>query len=531
MLRNKPALKYCGLTVILSNPSRFDSMSLLSAGAGTLFNNLLRPQYNSMQCDVRLMEDKNPFLPETKCILLLGQAAMHEYIVETRNNTLNEMRGSPFYYKDIPAIASFFPQDAVDIKNYESELNKESKEFSTDDEDDEDEGDQKSHSGTRRANFAFWLSRDIWKCKQLLASKENKKWPVEQEPSYRIYPSSNEVITVLANNKNNVMFLDLETDYEEQNLLCFAFSFDFGKTVYSVPVLNHEYRYSYSDLPLVIEALVTALNDNIVVAHNGHTFDFFVLAAKYHIPVRRAEDTMLMMRRCFPDIEISLGHCMSYWTYQKFHKDTDSIAYRTHQHLADKLRYCAKDVFGLALIYKAITTYAKTIPGLADSISCANRSIIPYLVCSIQGIRYDQKRVDALKKENDELLIQYNSIIEILIGEKGMETARAAIKGGKKGLLPGSNKQCCNYFHTQLGYPVLFNSPQTGEPSLGKKVMFQLALKHENPVIKFIILYRQVQKEYGALKFRPWKDDKSNILPRRGDQTKDNLLEGLHDMW
>ena len=365
----------------------------------------------------------------------------------------------------------------------------------------------------------FWLSRDVWKCKQLLRSK-NTKWPEESQPVYKIYPSADEIINELNSHENEFLYFDMETDYEEQNLLCFAFCFSSGSTVYSCPVLNHNYQPAYSSLHLIIKALVFAIDRNTIVAHNGAGFDFFVLGAKYHIPIKRAYDTMLAMRRCFPDIEISLGHCVSYWTYQKFHKDTDSIAYRTQEHLMAKLRYCAKDVFTMYLVKKAIDEYSKNIPGLAESIVCANNSIIPYLTCSIQGIRYSQEKVDTLKKENDELMMQYNRIVEILIGEKGMEEARKAIKGGKKGFLPGSNKQCCNYFHEQLGYPVLFRSTITQEPSLGKKVMYQLALKHENPVIRFILLYRQVQKEYGALKFRPWKDNENKILPRRGPQTE-----------
>jgi hypothetical protein len=64
-----------------------------------------------------------------------------------------------------------------------------------------------------------------------------------------------------------------------------------------------------------------------------------------------------------------------------------------------------------------------------------------------------------------------------------------------------------------LGYPtVVPRSEKTGMPSLGKKAMYKLALKHNNPVITFVMLYRQVQKEYGSMSFVPWKDDKGEVI-------------------
>ena len=103
MLRNKPKLKYCGLTVVLSNPSRFDRVSLLSATGGHVFNDhCLRPDFNVMQCDIRVSDDKSPLLPDTKCVLLLGEGAMRSWLPETRNNSLGEMRGSVFIVNNIP---------------------------------------------------------------------------------------------------------------------------------------------------------------------------------------------------------------------------------------------------------------------------------------------------------------------------------------------------------------------------------------------------------------------------------------------
>lgn len=516
MIRTLPKLNYSGLTVILSNPSRFDRVALLTATGGALFNEFcLQPDFNIMQCDLRVMEDKSPFLEGTKCILVMGETAMKQWIPETRENTLNEMRGSVFSIQGIPAIPSYFPQDAADVVNHERTHNVNSKEYSVGDEsDDEDsqEADAKGLSATKRSNYGFWLRADTRKCKEIIKFGKDSFIHDGQRPVYKVYPSSEEVIQVLTKTKGQFLYFDIETDYEEQNLLCFAFSFD-GHTIYSVPVLNHNYNWAYSSLHFVLRALAIAIRDNIIVAHNGASFDFRVLAQKYHIPIgKKSYDTMMAMHRCFPDVEKSLGHCTSYWTWERFHKDSDSRAYFTQEQMMTKLRYCGKDVFTMALIHKAITKYAKTIPGLEAGIQCAMDSIRPYLITSLQGIRYSQEKVNALKQENDRLMMQYLRIIKLLVGEQGMEACEKAVKGKAKAF-PGSNTQVCEYFHELLGYPtVVPRSEKTGKPSLAKKAMFLLALKFENPVITFTLLYRGVQKEYGTLKFIPYKDDNNQVI-------------------
>ena len=485
---------------------------MLTANGGVFFNqHCLQPDYNVMQCDIRVMEDKSPWLEGTKCVLLCGEAAMHEWVPNTKSNTINEMRGSPLYIGNMPAMASFFPQDCVDNKGYEQQLNVDSKNYSGEEDysEDEDEGDVKTFSHTKRSNFGFWLKADVRKCKALLR-QESPRWNIETEPTYKIFPQADEVVQVLQDTKDQYMDFDIETDYEDQNLLCFAFSFS-DDVVYSVPILDHNYHFAYSVWPLIMRALAVAFRNNIVVAHNGAAFDFPVLAYKYGLTAKRYYDTMLSMHRCYPAVEKSLGHCVSLWTNQRFHKDTDSHSYTTFQHVQEKLKYCAKDVFTMRLVRKAIQKYESTIVGLSDSISCAQRSIRPYITTMLQGIRYSDEKVAQLKNENDRLMMQYIRIIEILIGPNGIIDLRKAVKGKAKAF-PGSNKQCCEYFHNMLGYPVVARSKKTQEPSLGKKAMYKLALKFDNPVITFTMLYRQVQKEYGALNFIPWKNDDGTIV-------------------
>lgn len=316
------------------------------------------------------------------------------------------------------------------------------------------------------------------------------------------------LLDILTNTKNEELFLDIETDYSEQNLQCFSFCFGDG-IIYSVPILDYTYRPAYPDYYKIMRALAVAVRDNTVVAHNGACFDFFVLAYKYKIPVVKTYDTLIAMHRCFPDVEKSLGHCTSYWTWEKFHKDEDSHGYRTYEQMMARMRYCGKDVYTMRLIKRAIDLYAKTIPGLQKSIDDAMACIRPYLIFTLQGINVNETLVNAMCKENDRLMVQYNRFTEFFIGPDGMEE----IRGGKKlGMFAGSNPQCCKYFHGMLDYAVVAkgkpNAMGQQSPSLGKKALYRLALKHINPVINLICAYRAVKKETSRLRFLPWDMNK-----------------------
>ena len=468
----------------------------------------MQPEINSMQIDVRLCEDNSPFLEGTKCIITQGEYACHTLLPETRDNTLGEVRGGIYSHKGIPTIPTFSAQEAADIKNYEDELNNLSKNYTGDGEasdSDEEEGDGKRHGKTKRANYAFWIKADCRKAKHILSHGVS----VHTHPAYIIQPPVDGVINILTNTKNQHLYFDIETYYEEQNLLCFAFSFE-GREVYSIPILDYNYRM-VSQVHHIMRALAIAVRDNVVVAHNGAAFDFFVLANKYHIPINKTYDTMLAMHRCFPDIERSLGHCTSLWTNERFHKDTDSRAYATAEHMRQKLMYCAKDVWTMFLIKQSIDKYARTIPGLADSIATAMSCIKPYLTTSLQGIKYSDAVRQKVLADNDVLLNKYLMLIEYLIGTEGMANTRKAVKGKAK-TMPNSNSQCCEYFHNLMGYAVVGRSLKTGKPSLAKKNLYKLQLKNNNPVMTLISVFRAVAKESSMLKFVPWKDDNNKVI-------------------
>ena len=220
LLRTKPRLPYCGLTVVLSNPSGHDTVNLLAGNGGMLFNkHCLQPDYNSMQIDVRLAEDKSPMLEGTKCIIIMGEYACHTLLPETRLNTLGEVRGGIYEYKGIPTIPTFSAQEAADIKNYEDEINTLSKSYSGDDSvsdsGDEEEGDGKRHGKTKRANYAFWIKHDTNKAKRIL---KHGRIQNGVNPNYKMFPAADEVINILTRTKGQHLYFDIETDYEEQNL-------------------------------------------------------------------------------------------------------------------------------------------------------------------------------------------------------------------------------------------------------------------------------------------------------------------------
>lgn len=500
MLRSKPKFTYCGLTIVLSHKSRFDKYELLSATGGWFFDNrCLRPDINRYQCDVRLREDKEPLLPNTKCVLLLGEEAMQDWLCKPENH-LGEIRGSVYIVNGIPYVCSYYPQDCVDVRDYEGDLNPDAQRGDDYEEEDEEGGDEKRRHGfTSRKNYGFWLIKDVSRVKSIL----ERGLPDSEPVSYITYPRQEEVEEILQTTKNNVLHFDEETDYE-CNIQCFSFGFDDSPTIYNVPCLLPDYSWAYTGLHKIYKALAVSCRDNCLVAHNGHNFDFFVLGHKYGIPINRVFDTMIAHHRCWPEIEKSLGHCMSHLTWEPFHKDTDA-PYNSLENARLKWEYCGRDVLGMKMVYKNLLKYAKKIPGLEASITQAMSSIKPYLTTTLQGIEYKQEILQEVMNENDRWMNQYIRLIRLLIGEKSL----AIIQGKSKAGLPSSNVQCCRYFHDMLGYPIVAKGKEkddgTRSPSLGKKALYKLRLNNENPVIDICLWYRELAKESGSLKFTPFK--------------------------
>jgi hypothetical protein len=504
MLRHPPKFGYCGLTIVMSNPSRFDNVSLLSANGGGFFESeCLYPFFNRHQCDIRLVGDKSPLLPETKGVLLLGEKSLQE--TTHTLNSLGEMRGSPWRCPKtgILHIASYNPQDCVDVKNYEARLNPFLLREQNDTEDDE-ETSEKRHGKTNWTNYGFWLQSDTAKIARVILNGGQIPYRFPEwectKPTYIVRPRAEQVIELLTNTKGQFLYFDMETDVPWMNMLCFAFSFD-EKTIYTVPILLPNYTTAYTSLETakIMRALAIGARDSTLVAHNGASFDYLVLALKHKIAIRSVYDTLVAQHRCFPAVEKSLGHCISYWTYLPFHKDEGSGGYNNYQQAESLWSYCGKDVYTMVLVHKHQIEYAKSIKGLTASIDQAQRSIRPYIGTTLTGMLTDMEYTNKKISENDRLMMQYWRCIRLLVGEDTIRTLQA----NSTKPMPSSNPQCVKYFHDMLGYKVVARSVKTGGPSLDEKSMYKLALRQNNPVIDFILKYRQTQKETSAMKFIP----------------------------
>ncbi len=490
MLSSPPKFQYCGLTIVLSNANRFEKRELLQGtGAYFFMEECLKPHINIFQCDIRIIDDKRKLLPNTKVILLLGQRAFSQYT--NRDESLDEARGSPYIINGIPCIASFNYQDAVDVRDYESKHNKEL--IENDEEEYEEARDSyisdKSRSQTARGNYRFWLKSDTKKAIRIL---ENDGCIPEPSftPIYHIYPSSNSIIEILQEERNKDLYIDIETDIETLDIRCFSFNFSNSKDIYCVPVLDINYLPAYEQIPQIFRALGKAFYNNTTVAHSGAVFDFFIFGYKYRIPVgKNLFDTLISAHRIYPTVEKSLGHQISLWTYLPYHKNESAYAYRTLTDFERLLQYCGKDVYTMKLVKEAQLEYAKNDPGLLASINQAMKSIRPYLIMSLLGMKFSEEERLAWIDKSDRLATQYMRIIRILTGEN----VEMLI----------SNKKCTKYFNEMLGYDIVKRT-KTGASSLAADALLKLKLKHDNPVIDFLIKYREKLKEAGTLNWKTW---------------------------
>lgn len=514
MFHHPPVLPYKGLTIILSNASRFDTRQLLSGNAGDWFcNNLLQKVVgcNRYSCDIYDVEGFNSVsrtLREgTKVLLLLGERA-HQSITGL-DTSLGEHRGSPTF-KRIASIASYLPQDAFDPTNHEARLNAAASgyEEDNDSDDDEDDSDIKSrHGRTKRSNYRFWLGKDMEKVGRIL--RNNGELIAHHKPDYCIYPSAKDAIDCLNSYENTDFYFDIEND-TEYNVNCFGFSFGDDNPVFTLPMLRWDYSIAYQNIGEIVRALVKAMSKNTTIAHNGSGHDFIIMPWKYGIPWgSRLADTMIMAHRCFPMVEKSLGHVISLFTDLPYHKDEGVFMPQNTQQEQQLWQYNAKDVYAMREVKKGIVAYARTQPGLVESIQQANNSLVPYLTTVLQGLHYDEKKVEENLVTNDRIL---NGLLRLLSSAVGIDKLEE-IRGNGESSMPSSSPQCCRYFHDYCGYPVQgygkVGKNGKRNPSLNEKNFLKLIMKLEdkgikNPVIDIVLGYRTIAKESSMLRFEPW---------------------------
>ena len=507
-MRYKPSLGYNGLTIVMSNQSRFDVKfkKLLSGNAGDWFvHQCLEPAVSRFNCDIRTLDTfkSEPLIRNTRLILALGQNAA-QYFTGHSDQTIHQSRGNINFHGDIPVITSYLPQDSFDPVNHESRFNPLLQGLKHEDEEAKD-GDtglaDKNKSRTRRKNWRFWLAQDVAKAIRILENKgripeSNHKF------EYVVRPNSEEIIYVLSHSNGEVLTFDMETDFDS-NMLCFAFHLSSSDRVYCVPVLNCYYNIVYPNIGAILRALAIAMCRNTVVTHNGYSFDLVVLATKYRFPLGKAQyDTLLAQHRCYPEVERSLGHCISLWTYQQYHKDEIVFMPRTSDQETKNLQYCGKDVSTTLLVKEGIDKHASVQRGLVQSIQQAMLQVRPYIIVSLTGMKFNQLKRQKLMDYNSALMVQYLRLINYLVGYE---------------LSPSSPKQCIKYFHEELEYDVVMRT-NIGAPSLKGDAIEQLKLRHpENLVLTLCVLYRAARKQCGSLKFKPWKATASTLLDEEAE--------------
>jgi DNA polymerase I-like protein with 3'-5' exonuclease and polymerase domains len=461
--RHPPTIKYCGLTIVLSKPSRLDTKQLISGYAGQFFENCLQP-VDREAVDIRLVGESAPLLPNTRVILSLGPEALE--VFKPGGASLTRQRGCPFVIQStIIVIPTFAPQDAYDRRNYDEE-----------DDDEDDDGETKSFAGTRRKNWRWWMHKDIKKALRILFSGLQPKVAFD----FKIYPPLAELNNYLLALKDETIFLDIETS-KDRILNCVGLGI--GNTVWVVPFrrYNNTLAYSHNLLSGFLLSLISLFRHNSIVAHNGATFDFLFLSLFYKIPIpNRPVDTMVIHHRCFPEIEKSLGHLISLYTDEPYHKDENILNPTSPKEEFQLWNYNAKDVATTALIYHALMTQVSRL-GMKSSVSTALKLIRPVSVMTLTGIKIDETKIKSTYDHYERAKGFYAWLLSKLTN---------------RDFNPRSPAQVSAYLYDDLKLERPTDEP-TSEANL-----LRLLNKTDVPSIRVIIESRGNSKKQGSLKYK-----------------------------
>lgn len=490
---HEPFLKYCGLTIVLSKPSRLDFKELLSGTDVSKFLQQSLSPFTRYHCDIRTVDETQPFLNDTKVIILAGYEAQQKYLRHL-NQSLDECRGYTNCVDGKIYISTYFPQDAFDRKNYEL-----AEDFNPDDEESDEGGNEKEHSATRRKNYRHWLIQDFQKALQIL---KGETLPISHYLRYKriIYPNSHEFITTFKDVKDQDLFFDIETN-ENYHINCFSITY--GNTCWTVPIFRYTGDLAYSEIDVckILRMLNLLFNRNRIIIHNS-LFDLLICAWRYKVvPPHSTKiyDTMIALHRLYPESEKSFGHLMSITTHEPFHKNEGVFSPKNREDEIKLWDYNGKDSIALSILMPNLQARIKDA-GLEDSVARANRLVRPYLLQSLQGINIDSEwRTQELDKL-ERLKIQYLRISKLLIGYD-IETL-------------GSWQRVSQYLYDFCKFPKPPPSYRNGiveyDSLTGSETLYKLQVKMldkngwEIPFVKLLLKYRAIAKELGFLKFQNW---------------------------
>ena len=409
-------------------------------------------------------------------IILTGQESLDRFIP---GKTLTSARGFIYHLGASKLVATFWPQDCVDLKDYESAL---------DEEDDQAAGSTgKDDAPTQRANYRFWFQRDL--------AKLRSPAPRMLVHDYHLC-TNGEAARILGAAVAQTIYLDIETHPDTDTLQCFSFAVGDGPVI-TCSIYDYRGQLVPGSLQL-IAALCRSLATNKVVIHNCG-FDLLFLALFHGIPFGQdIEDTMLIHHRIWPEAEKSLAHCISLYTNEPYHKSEGGTWNPRNAVQQDRLlRYNSKDVATLRAVHRAQWDYIRATgdQGLHNSVVQVNRSIYPYLYTSLHGTPVNGALVVAYKRARQFAADQYARIVTTLAGYP---------------MNPGSPQQLVEYFVTGLAYPVLAKTP-AGLPSVDEATLYKYLSKYKNPIIRAILKYKRARKVAGELGFAYWISPKGRL--------------------
>lgn len=422
----------------------------------------------------------NDLRPDISHVLVLGRKSLINWLPEGYR-AIFKSRGNLLRVAGRLTTVSFNPQDAADFSMHDME--------SDSNEDAEVTARQEKDDNTvRPCNWRWWISKDTTK---LVQTPEDFRFPLEP---INLYTPVEEAIRKLLVARNQHLFLDIETRFDDAQLDCIGFAVD-DDTANVVCIYNYDNQLEHGkeDTRRFLAALGQAMCRNTVVVHNA-MFDLWVLCFYYHLPFgRRIFDTMCAHHRAWPEVEKSLGHCVSLYTRLPFHKDEYRVP--TTERMQTALwKYNGKDVYSMRAVWKELVKQGAELPGLASSMESANASVHPYLVMSLQGFPVDKPRLLSTRDELKARLVQFDRVRKLLITGHDFN--------------PRSSLQCIELLHEQLNAPVVSRSHKTRMPKLDNKALYKILAKVDDKktqgIVNFIIQYRLLAKSIDTVTFNEY---------------------------
>lgn len=373
-----------------------------------------------------------------------------------------------------PYIATYWPQDACDLRAVEAELQaaEESDEVLDTD------GDAKSTSPTKRSNYRFWFNRDVEKLLTLTT--------IEPPAAKEFYAETSEQALAIFSYEGPI-FLDIECDPKTNTLLCIALAVG-NSPVVSVPV--YDWNSNLRCGPAFFARLVREMKRRRVVIHNA-LFDLLFMALHYGIPF--GTDifcTMCAGHRIWPEAEKSLAHQQTLYTNRAFHKDEGGTFQPRNRAQYDTLRrYNVKDVIALREIYYGQLAYAAKDPGLSASVEQVAAEQADAAFMSIHGMPFNFLKRNNLVRQCEARHADLKRVLRMLVGYD---------------LNAGSPDQVAKYLHVQLGYSPE-KTTEKGAASVAGDALYKIKIKHpKNVAIDVILEMRRMVKLKGMLGFKEW---------------------------